>query len=366
MNGVAIEFTPGSSDTAQSIASFLAGSIAINGHPKLNRQFIATWNTGDEFCTIQARNGTLTLNSALTETHTAPVADPTAAPTLTEVAGASDLLAGEYLVSYAYKNVRGQTLLSPFKAITIAAGSTIDVDAVTPPAGCTVVWYISPEANSTKLRKYLENNGSAFTIDWPLPKLSASLPPDLNRTGTEIMRVVAVFSDREEVRSDIGASNVLRGTFKWQLGNRRKVINRIDLEYREAAQDWRLIELRERDDAHIAKIHKVNNEKVNGQAIDNYFQAKRIATGLLAERLDADFFYSWKSTRRALLLEEADVVCITDNGSGVINLPVMIQDIDINADRAGLPEASFTAQKYYSTLYDDAVNEISVPIVSEL
>jgi hypothetical protein len=364
LNGFTLEFIPSSGDIGESVASFLKG--AINAHPKLNRQFIASWAEGDEFLTVQARNGVLTLNSDLAFTHAAPVADPITAPTLTENVGAGDLAAGEYLVAYTFKNVRGQTLLSEFKAITVSASATIDVSAVTPPADCTVVWYVSPEANSTKLRHYLENDGSGFTIDWPLPKLSASLPPDLNRTGTEIMRVVAVFSDREEERSDIGASNVMRGTFEWQLANRRKVINRIDVEYREAAQDWRLIELRERDDAHIAKIHKANNEKINGQAIDNYFQAKRIATGLLAEKLDADFFYEWSSTRRALLLEEGDVVAITDDGSGVINLPVMIQEMEIDADRAGLPEASFTAQKYYSTLYDDAVNEITVPIVSEI
>lgn len=365
LNGIEIVFTPGSADTGESIAATI--SAAVNADPRLNRQFRSTWASGDDFIMLTARNGTLTLNSALTMSHAAPQTDPTVTPTLTENVSAGDLAAGEYLVAYTYKNVRGQTLLSPFKAITVSVDATIDVDAVTPPVGCTVVWYISPEANSTKLRKYLENDGSGFTIDMPLPKLTASLPPDLNRTGTEIIRVTAVYSDRGEVRSNIGASNVIKGTFKWRPGgNRRKTINRIDFSYREAGQDYRLIELREQDDASIARIKKVNNDKINGQAVNNYFQAKRLSTCLLAENLDADFYYEWNAIRRASLQEEGDVVCITDNASGVVNLPVMIQEIEVDPNRAGNPEYSFTAQKYYSTLYDDAVNEISVPIVSEI
>lgn len=361
LDGIKIVFIPRSSDTGESIAGFIAG--AVRGDPRLSRRFTATY--ASDVVTLTAKFGTLTLNSALTETHTAPVANPTVAPTLASNAAGS-LPAGDYRVAYTFRNGRGQTLLSPFKEQTIAADESIDVASVSPPAGCTVVWYVSVEAGSSQIRYHSENDGSAFNIDWPLPKKSASYPPAFNRTGAEVMRVVMVFSDREETRSAIGASNVIKGTFKWLLGNRRSRKNVIELQYREASQDFRLVKLIERDDANIAKIKEQKKEKVNGQAIDNYFQAKRISTGLLAEALDADFFYEWSATRRALLLEEGDVVAITDNGSGVINLPVMIEDIDIEADRAGLPLANFTARKYYSTLYDDSVNELSIPVISEI
>jgi hypothetical protein len=364
LSGTEIQFTPGSLDTGESIASTISG--AINADPRLNRQFRSTWIDGDDFITLTARNGRLTLNAALTETHDAPQTDPTVAPTLA-TGGASDLALGEYIVAYAYQNSHGYTLLSPYKAITLVANRTIDVAGITPPAGCSVHWYVSPEAGSAKLRKYLENDGSAFTIDTPLPKLSASRPPDLNRTGTEIIRVCAVFSDREKIRSNIGRSNVMRGSFRWRPGgNRRKRINRIDFVYREAGQDYRQIELREQDDANIAKIKKANSEKVNGQGVDNYFQAKRLSTSMLAESLDADFYYNWGAIRAAGLLESGDVVCITDSGSGVVNLPVMVHDIDVNFNRASRPRYSFLAQRYYSTLYDDSVTDLAVPIVSEL
>jgi hypothetical protein len=364
LDGTEITWIPRSADTGETQASFFAG--AVRGNPKVSRRFTASWESGDDFVTLTAKFGTLTLNEGLDNAHSAPIADPTAAPTLTAAGSGGDLLAGDYQVAYAYRNIRGQTLLSPYKNVTLTAGQHIHVDAITPPAGTTVVWYVTTELDSELLRYYSENDGSAFDIDYPLPRKTASLPPDLNRTGTEIMRIVAVFSDRREPRSSSLRSNVLLGSFKWRLGNRRKPINRIDLQYREASQDWRLIELRLRDDEHIAKIHKTNNEKINGQAIDNYFQAYRIAAAELAERRDADFFYEWRAIKRAGLLEEGDVVCITDDGSGVYNLPVFIQDISVDIGRGGRPRYDFTGQKYFSTLWDDEPNDITVPIVSEI
>lgn len=358
LDGVEIEFVPSVSDTEASIASFLAG--ALKGHPNLNRKFRIELTATDEI-TFTGKFGTLTVD-ALTKAHVAPVANPTAAPVLTDAAGT--LAAGDYQVAYALRNEHGQTLLSPYETITLAADKKIQVAAITPPAGTTVVWYTIPEPGSTKLRYHSENDGSAFEIT-SLPLLSAALPPDLNRTGTEVMRVKAVFSDREEVRSGTSRSNVIRASYEWLLGNRRKTINRVDLQYRESTQDWRLVELRLRDDEHIAKIKKVENEEINGQAIDNYFQAYRIAAGLLAEKRDADFFYKWQATRNALLVEEGDVVAITDDGSGVINLPVIVEEISLTTRNSGLPVASFTGMKYSTTLYDDSVVERAIPVIAE-
>jgi hypothetical protein len=123
--------------------------------------------------------------------------------------------------------------------------------------------------------------------------------------------------------------------------------------------------LRISDKDHIAKVKKTTNLEVNGQAINNTFQAVRIGTGLLAEYRDADFFYTWSSTREALLFEEGDVVAIIDAGAGVVNLPVMIQAISLDPGNAGLPKVSFTAQKFSNYLYDDSINERIVPIVIE-
>lgn len=359
LDGRTITFVTLDGDTEDTVAAFLAG--AFRGHPGLNRKF--RFSVEGVIVTITALFGTLTLDQALEKTHTAPLADPVDAPVLSSSAGS--LAAGTYQVLYTFVNAHGQTLPSPFTAITLLADKQIDVDAVTLPTGATSVrWYVVPEAGSGRLRYHSENDGSAFSID-SLPKLTASLPPDLNRTGTEVLRVKAKFTDREDTRSHSSQSNVLRASFEWALGNRRSTKNRIDLKYRDSGQDWRLIELRLRDDAHIAKVHKVLNEEVNGQAIDTYFQAYRIAAGLLAEMRDADFFYKWKASREALLLEEGDVVCITDDGAGVVNLPVTIEEISLDLNKASMPRVSFTGMKYSTTLYDDSVVERTIPVVHE-
>lgn len=352
-----------SSDTKASISSYIAGVIA--SHPSLYRRFTVVWDEIDTV-TLTARFGDLTIDSGLEFTTSAPVADPVTAPTLSGSTTSTTFLAGDYVVAYSHVTATGETLLSEFKLVTLTATQRINVSAITPlPAGVTSVnWYCSPAADSLKLRYHSNNDGSAFNIT-TLPLLSAQLPPDLNRTGCEVMRVAAVFSDRAEDRSGAARSNVIKATFSWLLGNREKSVNRIDLKYRDASDDWRLVELRLRDDAHIAKTKKVSNVEVNGQAIDNTDQAYRITAGMLAEKRDADFFYKWEATREALLLQEFDVVAITDDGSGVYNLPVCIEQIEFDPNHASLPVASFTARKYASNLYDDSIVERTIPVIVE-
>lgn len=359
LDGIAIEFNATSADTVEGIAAFL--TAAINAHPKTARRFFAS--VVDDTITITGKFGTITFNEEVLNDHSAPVANPTTAATLTATASGS-LKAGVYKLAYSFVNSRGQTLLSPVQSVTLADGEKIAVDAITPPAGCSVNWYIQPQPGSKKLRLHSTNDGSSFEID-SLPLLTATLPPDFNRTGAELMRVMASFTDRDNARSGRSLSNVLRASYEWLLGNRNKSINRIDLKYRKAFDDYRLIELRVSDLDNIAKIKKTLNLEVNGQAIDNDFQAVRIATSLLAEYRDADFYYTWKSTREALLLEEGDVVAITDRSSGVINLPVMIESLDFDVANFSIPRVKFTGRKYSSSLYDDSITDRKIPVLIE-
>ena len=361
VDGIQFAFNTSTGDTKATISSYIADVIA--SHPTLARRFTIVWDTID-LVTITARFGSLTFNTGLALAHAAPIANPVTAPTLAASGTSTTFLAGTYAVAYSYVTAAGETLISSFKSITITATQKIDVSAITPPTGANVNWYVSPAANSNKLRYIVGSNiGAAFSIT-ALPRLSAQLPPDMNRTGCEVMRVSAVFSDRTVERSAASRSNVIKASFSWLWGNREKSINRVDLKYRDATQDWRLVELRLRDDEHIAKIKKVSKLEINGQAIDNTDQAYRITAGLLAEKRDADFFYKWKATREALLLQEGDVVAITDDGSGVYNLPVRIEQITFDLDNASLPVATFTARKYASTLFDDSIVELKIPVTT--
>jgi hypothetical protein len=360
LDGVQTIFNAGAADTTQTIAGFIHG--AINAHPSLRRKFFAEWTPGSSVVTITGKFGSIALSSNLENAHSAPITDPTAAPVLTATASGT-FPAGIYKVCYTYSNERGQTLVSPLQSVTLSANQKITVTGITPPGSASVNWYVSPAQGSQLLRLHSTNDGTGFIID-TLPKLTDSIPPDFNRTGCEVMRVCAVFSDRAETRSDALRSNVLKASFKFRLGNRQKPINRVDLKYRDASQDFRLITLKLSDKAHIEKTKNVNNEEIDGQSIDNYHQAYRIASGILAEQRDADFFHEWKSDRIAGLLEEGDVVCITDDGAEVYNLPVRIEDIEIEEGK-GLPVFNFVGRKYASTLYDDSVSERIIPVVIE-
>lgn len=352
LDGVSIDFTAGSGDTTAGIASLLYA--AINAYPKLKRRFIATYS--GSVVTIKGKFGYLVLEDVLVNSHAAPLANPSSAPVPTQGA-AGTLPAGEYGVAYSYVTPRGQTLLSPVGYVTIAANKKIDVASVTLPAGASSInWYVSTAASSVRIRLHTNNNGSAFTIE-ELPLLHNTLPPELNRTGTEIMRVRAVFSDREEPRARTSRANVLRATYEWSLSQTDKSYNRVDLKYRDSSDDWRLLTLQINDRDHQAKVKKTEPVEINGQAISTTFQAVRIGTGELALYRDADFFYKWSSTRESLLLEEGDVVAIVDDGSGVVLLPVMIEGLDIDPSGAGLPKASFLARKYTSFLYDDSIGD---------
>lgn len=360
LDGVDITATPSTSDSPITVSSFFTG--AFRGHPRLNRKWSYAWD-GASVITLTGRFGNLTVD-ALELAHSAPIADPTVAPTL--AVGSGIIAAGEYRVFYTYRDEDGnETLYSPFTSISLGANQGITLSSVTPPADCTVRWYVSVGPSATNIRFHSENDGSSFTIE-TLPKLDDPLPPDLNRTGCEVMRVQSVFSDREETRSATSRANVLRGSFEWSLTDQKKRYNRVDLPYRESSQDWRRVELRFHDKDHQSKIKKEESKEYNGNAIDTYFQAYRIGAGLLAELRDSFFRYKFSATREALLLEEGDVVAITDDGSGLYNLPVMIEKIECSLNKAGLPKATFTATLFANTLYDDSVVERTIPVIAEI
>lgn len=360
LNDVDVTFIPGDDDTPETVAGFIFA--LINAHPRLKRQFRAVWSPGDDNVDIQYTAGTLTFSAALIEAHDAPLDNPTDAPTAS--AGSGTLAAGDYQIGYTYDMFRGETLISPLLTITLSADQRIEVDALTPPSGATSVrWYCSPGPGSAKLRFVFENEGGAFNIE-TLPLGTAAIIPDLNRTGAEIMRVEKVFSDRSEPRTGLTASNILRDTLKWQIG-KEATVNRIDLKFRDSSQDFRLVELRLKDDASIDKLKKVAPKAYNGQAIDNYNQAYRVASGFLAEARDANFFYDFASNKSALLLEEGDVICVTDDGAQVYNLPLMIEGIEIMASR-GFCDVTLHVRKFANTLYDDSVAERQIPVIVEM
>jgi hypothetical protein len=328
----------------------------------LQKKFSAEWIDGDSV-RIYFNNGFLTLDSDLALAHPAGLADPTVAPTVT-VASGGDIEVGSYWLSYSFTNARGETAIAPygFAAVFTEGNKKFVVGSITKPAGVSSVrWYASATKNSRLLRLIKENDGTGFELT-ELPKMTAQNAPDHNRTAGEVMRIAAAFSDKEQALSKANKSNVIKASFKWRLGNRAQATNFVVLKFRDPSQDFRLVTLNLKDEAHIAKIRKTNKKEIDGQAIDSFSQAYRVASSILSEQLDADFFYEWSADREALLLEEGDVVVISDTGSGVINLPVRIESLTYSFN-GGFPIVNFVGRKYGTTLYDDSTIDRQIPIV---
>ena len=359
LDGISIFYIFRTYDTETTLAGFIWA--AINGHPVLGKRFRAEWDGMDEV-TVYTRKGLLTLSEGTMYAHEGAVEDPVTAPTLTATTG-GNLSPGSYRVLYAFANGKGRTNASAYAVATVVANGRIQVTAITPPTGCDVLWYMSAGPTAWNLRLVNRNGGAGFNID-TAPGWSAELPPDRNTTGSELIAIEAVFSDREEERTNIERSNVLRASYEWSLGDRQNPVNQVEVKFRDAAQDFRLVTLKLGDKAHIEKVREVNSEEVDGTAIDSWHQAYRLASNTLAELREGDFFYRWTSDRNAGLLKEGDVVVVTDDGAEVYNLPVRIEEINVEIE-GGAPRFNFTARKYNYTLYDDSVAERIVPIVVE-
>jgi hypothetical protein len=93
------------------------------------------------------------------------ISNPATAPTLTAVAGSTNLGAGTYKVSYSFTNSGGETLASTKSTITITAGQAIRVSAISLITNATGInYYLTPVAGGNDVYLSSENNGAA-TID---------------------------------------------------------------------------------------------------------------------------------------------------------------------------------------------------------
>lgn len=193
IDGIAVVYTLNSDDTTGTVAALL--TQYINATPRLRRYISAEWLAASPtIITIRCKHGALNLDSALLKAHSAPIADPIAAPSLTASAGA--LQAGTYLVAYADVNALGQTALSPQSSIVLTANQKVDIGALAL-VGASRNWYMSDAPNSPYLKYVANTNGSAFSIN-TLPLAGAAIPRGYNTTGEELIRVAMSFATNSQ------------------------------------------------------------------------------------------------------------------------------------------------------------------------
>jgi len=367
IDGVSAVYVLDGDASEEATAAMLARLIEAT--PAL-RQFVkATWG-GANVLTIQARYGVLTLNSPLVNPHTGPVANPAAAPTLT--AGPGGVLdAGPWLVAYSYATASGESFISPAGVATVSASGKITTGAVTLPAGAASLnWYVSKYVGSSELVYYGSNNGSAYTIGLTdAPDSSEALPPDINTTGEELVRVAMSFAANDQgaailAQAGLTRGNVHAGTAKWPLGGKQSAANVFRGTFFNAVDDYASTPIEVRDFAHIARTRKESKMEADLSGFDSHSQASRYLNFLSAKYRDGDFFVEFSTGPAAILLEEGDVICVSFDNGGFVNLPVRVEELRIG------PAPTYTcrivARKYATSMFSDNVRQTAVKLPTVL
>lgn len=171
----------------------------------------------------------------------------------------------------------------------------------------------------------------------------------------EVTRVLGSFAGKALVYADTVRANIRDGTFGWPDASRQSLVNQIKGEYRESVRDFGKQPITVNDFNHQRKTRKTNTFEVDLSATDNYNQAARLSNGLLNKLRDGDRFFSWASMGEALLLDEGDVVCVSDDSGPFRNQLVRLEEIEINDGF----DATFTARKYSRVQVSDLVAQPS-------
>jgi hypothetical protein len=204
------------------------------------------------------------------------------------------------------------------------------------------------------VQEYVEAHasGNVVTIKAKIGVLTlASALEEAHDTQTEVTRVMASFAGKALTYADTTRANILDGTFEWPDASRQSLVNQIKAKYRESVRDFGEQPITVNDFNHQRKSRKTNPFEVDHSGIDNYNQSARLANGLLNKLRDGDLFFEWQSMGEPLLLDEGDVVCVSDDSGPFRNQLCRIEDIQISNDL----EVTFNARKYSRLQLSDLV-----------
>jgi hypothetical protein len=156
-------------------------------------------------------------------------------------------------------------------------------------------------------------------------------------------------------------SNIV-GNFEYPLStDRQPSTNRITIKYVDSPAGFEARELRINDYAHQAQVHKVNNQDLDGSAIDSYFQAWRIGQWARGKARDLGRFCSFDADIKATLIEVGDVIAVSAGEVGLAAVPFRVIEVGFNEN----DEVSLVGQLYSSAIYDDQAPQttVSVPTI---
>ena len=167
--------------------------------------------------------------------------------------------------------------------------------------------------------------------------------------GEVVHRIAMAFDDSRIV-----------GNLEYPLSDRQPSTNRVTLKYVDAPAGFEPRELRINDYEHQEKVHRINNQDVDGSAIDNYGQAWRIGQWVRAKARDLGKFISFTTDIRASLLEIGDVIAVSAGEVGLQAVPFRLIEISCEEN----DEVSLVGQIYSLGVYDDTAPQTTVTVPS--
>lgn len=274
---------------------------------------------------------------------------PSATPSGANLSGGSSSVQSSATVTIGGSLADGSTITVTIDGVDCVLSLVSDESLATIGHRMACVINATPEING-----YIEAHASTnvVTIKAKLGVLTlSSALEEAHTIYTEITRVMMSFAGRALTYADTTRANILDGTFEWPGGSRQSVVNQVKTKYREAVRDFGEQPLIINDYDHQEKTQKTETFEIDLQAVDNYNQAARLGNGNLNELRDCDRFFDWGSAGTALLLDEGDVVCVSDDSGPFRNQLVRIEDVGISNKLI----ASFTARKYSRLALSDLV-----------
>lgn len=179
----------------------------------------------------------------------------------------------------------------------------------------------------------------------------------------EVLRIQMSFSDGLSTPADRLNSNIIKGSFRWPLLSRQPSKNQVVGTFIDSPQDYAAQKLRTTDTDHRDRVKKVLPEDLGLTGVDNFSQAKRLELSRLAEVLDLNFFTQHTSDRRAMLLEEGDIICNTHASGGFRNVALRVEEVVLDLHHF---EISILAKRYSTSAYTDTAPARNVPLPTTL
>lgn len=179
----------------------------------------------------------------------------------------------------------------------------------------------------------------------------------------EVLRIQMAFSDTGATHTDLAAANILQHSFGWPIGSRQSSVNRIDGKFIDSPQDFKAQGLISRDQDHIDQTGKKLTEEMTLTGVDSFSQAKRLEMSNLAELRDLDFFTQHTADRRAMLLEEGDLIANTHASGGFRNVALRVEEVSLDLSRMTV---TIIARRYSTSAYSDEAPARKVPLPTTL